>query len=150
MKAKSFCLLLIMTILLVSLPTKTMAATKGRFGNTGYCTVRINNSLLNKRGRQYAYVTLKTQDQIGWGTSAKVNVTLRDESGRYIWSGVQKTSTKLKLGDDHRYYRIYVTCYQESERGNWFLLSLIRARNFENLGKCVYWTISNAKNCVAY
>ena len=134
------------TIIFSAIPVQ--AATSARFSSGGsYCEVRINQSLINKKGRQYATVKLKTYDQIGWSSGAKVVVTLKDTRGNTIWSGVKKASCTLQLGDDQSIYRIYVKPYQEAVTGNAFKRSIIAANNFENQGKCVTWKISNNKNC---
>ena len=100
--------------------------------SNGYCEVRISDKLLNKKGKQYAKVTLKTCGLFGWSTSGKFIVTMKDEYGNVIWSGQKTCSTTLSLGDDHRVYRIYVTCANNE---------------FINVGKCVTWKIENAKDC---
>ena len=127
---------------------KVQAATSAKFSSSGsYCEVRINQSLINKKGRQYATVKLKTYDLSGWSSGAKVVVTLKDARGNTIWSGVKKATCTLQLGDDHSVYRIYVKPYQEAVTGNIFQQSFIAGNNFTNLGKCVTWKISNNKNC---
>ena len=109
--------------------------------------MEVNQSLINKRGRQYATVKLSTYDLLGWSSGAKVVVTLTDYSGNVIWSGVKKATCTLKLGDDHTIYRIYVQPYQEVSSGNIFKRTIIDGNNFENQGKCVTWKVSNNKNC---
>lgn len=100
-------------------------------------------SLINKKGKQYATVKFKTYDMTGWwNTGAKVRITLRDGNGRYITSWIAKGGDTFKLGDDHRTYRIYVSYYDNP--GNNFIS---QGNNFTNLGSAYKWTISNAKNC---
>lgn len=143
---KIAAMILVFTIIFSSIPVQ--AATSARFSSSGsYCEVRINQSLLNKNGRQYATVKLNTYNQIGWNSSAKVVVTLKDSRGNTIWSGVKTASCTLQLGDDHSVYRIYVKPYQQPVTGNILKRSIIAANNFENQGKCVTWKISNNKNC---
>lgn len=124
------------------------AATTGKTGSSTYCTVRINQSLINKRGKQYAKVTLKTYSMGGWfNTGAKVRFTLKDVNGRYITSWIGKGGDTLKLGDDHRIYRIYVSYYNEPAKGGIFSRSITSGNNFINTGKACTWKASNAKDC---
>lgn len=134
-------LLVISLFSAISLPAS--AATSGETGSSSYCTVRINQSLINKRGRQYATVKIKTCDMLGWyNTGAKVRITLTDGNGNYICSWIGKGGNTLKLGNDHSVYRIYVDCCDNP--GNNFIS---RGNNFTNLGASCKWSISNAKNC---
>lgn len=125
------------------------AATQAKFNSKNYCEVKISQSLINKRGKQYATVKLKTHSQFpsSWNSGGKVVVTMRDQYGRYIWSGQVKGGTTLKLGDDHPIYRLYVSVYNEPVSGSIWKRSIAGANNFDNLGKCVSWSFSNAKNC---
>ncbi len=148
---KTFKRLLSLTLVLImvlSLGVNAFAATTNRFNaSNSYCTVKISQSLLRKPGYQTATVKLKTLDQLGWSSGAKVVVTLKDDRGNTIWSGVKKATCTLKLGDDHSVYRIYVRPYYEPVTGGWIKQSIIRGNNFTNAGKCVKWVISNPKNC---
>lgn len=122
----------------------TSAATSAKTSSySSYCTVNISQSLINKKGKQYATVKFKTYDMAGWwNTGAKVRITLRDGNGRYITSWIAKGGDTFKLGDDHRTYRIYVSYYDNP--GN----SIIsQANNFDNLGGAYKWTITSPKNC---
>lgn len=106
------------------------AATSAKTQSSAYCTVKISQSLLNKKGKQYAKVKIKTYDMTGWyNTGAKVRITLRDGNGRYICSWIGKGGDTLKLGDDHSIYRIYVSYYDNP--GNNFIS---QGNNFTNLG----------------
>lgn len=121
----------------------TYAATSARTSSSSYCTVKISQSLINKRGRQYANVKIKTYDMSGWyNTGAKVRITLRDGNGNYICSWVGKGGDTLKLGDAHHVYRIYVSYYDNP--GNNFIS---QGNSFTNTGASYQWKISNAKNC---
>lgn len=147
MKKKLFSLMLALVMVLSAIPmasVKASAATSGKIGSSTYCTVKINDSLINKRGRQYATVKLSTYDRLGWfNNRATVNVTLRDgRTGRYICSFTAKGGDTIRLGDDHSSYRIYVKVYDNP--GNNFISA---GNNFNNLGKQVSWKISGAKNC---
>ena len=124
------------------------AATESKFSSgSSYCLVKIDQSLLYKKGYQYATVQLKTYDRLGLSSGAKVIVTLTDTQGNIIWSGIKKATCTLRLGDDHKAYCIYVKAYQEPVTGNIFQQTIIGGNNFENLGKCVTWKIGNNKKC---
>lgn len=141
------CILTVMCVLsYFAVPAS--AATSARFGNNSYCQVTISDKLINKRGRQYAKVKLKTYSLTGWWNSGgKVWVTLKDQNNNVIWSGVKRGGDTLKLGDDHKIYKIYISVYNEPVRGGIFRRSIINGNNFSNSGKCNTWTISNAKDC---
>lgn len=138
----AFTLLMVFSMI----PTTSLtahAATSAKTNSSAYCTVRISQTLINKRGKQYATVKIKTYDMTGWyNTGAKVRITLRDGSGKYICSWIGKGGDTLKLGDDHSTYRIYVSYYDNP--GNNFIS---QGNNFTNLGASYKWKISNAKNC---
>ena len=144
------CILAIVMVFstFVSTPVMASARTTGKIGSSDYCTVQINRSLINKRGKQYATVKFKTYDMTGWyNTGAKVQVTLRDGNGNYICSWVAKGGDTFKLGDDHSTYRIYVNKYNEPcGRYDW----VTGANNFSNNGSSVSWNVSGAKNCSIY
>lgn len=126
-----------------------MATVSAQFSSrNSYCEVRISDNLLNKRGKQYATVKLQTYNSPNatWlKTNGKVNVIMRDEYGRHIWSGVKNGGDTLKLGDDHRVYRIYVSVYYEPSGGFWGWIA--DSNNFINSGKCVSWKFLNPKDC---
>ena len=140
---------LMAVMLMMTMITPVSAATRAEFGRNSCCTVRISQSLLNKRGKQYATVKLKTHSgfNTGWNSGGKVMVTMKDEYGRLIWRGVKRGGDTLKLGDDHRIYRIYVSAYDEPVTGWIIRQTIIGGNNFTNRGKCVYWSFSNQKNC---
>lgn len=146
-----FSMILVLALTLSLFGTMSIsasAATRGDTGSSAYCTVRISQSLINKRGTQYATVKLKTYDMLGWyNTGAKVRITLRDGNGRYICSWVGKGGDTLKLGDDHRVYRIYVSYYNTPTSNNFFSRVITGGNNFINTGSSCKWGISNAKNC---
>lgn len=148
-KKRIVTVMMTFAMLLTMVPATTLTAsavTTARVGASSYCTVNISNTLLNKKGTQYATVKLKTYDMTGWfNTGAKVRVTLKDEKGRYICSWTAKGGDTLKLGDDHRTYRIYVD-YYSNPGGNF----ITQGNNFINTGSSYKWKISNAKNCSIY
>lgn len=155
MKKKIFTFILTLAMILSILPASTLdvsAATSAKTSSSSYCTVKISQSLLNKRGKQYAKVKIKTYDMLGWyNTGAKVRITLRDgNTNRYICSYVAKGGNTLKLGDDHRSYRIYVDYYDEPVTGGIFARTFKAGNNFTNTGSCHKWKISNPSNCTIY
>lgn len=125
------------------------ASTQAKFTSGKYCEVRISQSLLNKRGKQYATVKLKTHAAFpsSRNSGGKTIVTMRDQYGRMIWQGQVKGGTTLKLGDDHSVYRIYVNVYNEPVTGSIFRQTIAGGNNFTNLGNCHAWSFSNPKNC---
>ena len=149
MKKKILAVVLTLVMVFSMIPAASLsasAATNAKTGSSAYCTVKISQSLINKRGRQYATVKLKTYDALGWwNTGAKVRITLRDGNGRYITSWIAKGGDTFKLGDDHHTYRIYVSYYDNPGHG-----VISQGNNFTNVGKSYKWTISNAKNCTIY
>lgn len=146
---KTLVLTILVLIISSSFVLPVSAATRAEFDSGKYCEVKISQSLINKKGKQYAKVKLKTHASFpsSWNSGGKVTVTMRDQYGRYIWSGQVKGGTTLKLGDDHSVYRIYVSVYKEPVTGSWWKRSIASANNFDNLGKCVSWSFSNNKNC---
>ena len=146
MKKRLLSAVLVLLMLCSMIPATSLtacAATSAKTDSSAYCTVRINQSLINKRGTQYATVKIKTYDMAGWyNTGAKVRITLTDGNGNYICSWIGKGGNTLKLGDDHSVYRIYVDYYDNP--GNNFIS---QGNNFQNLGASYKWSISNAKNC---
>lgn len=141
-----FALTLVMALSCFVLPAN--AATSAKFGTNSYCTVRISQSLLNKKGKQNATVKLYTYSMGGSVNSGgKVIVTLRDENGKLIWSGQKKGGDTLYLGDDHQVYRIYVSVYNEPVKNNILSKTITGGNNFTNSGKCYKWQICKANNC---
>lgn len=128
--------LFLSAISLFSVPVS--AATSGRRDYDTYCYVKISDSLLRKSGTQYATVKIKTYDGWPslWNTGAYVTVTLKDgNTGAYICSFVTKGGDTIKLGDDHRSYRIYISAYGGGRN------------SFYDLGNSVKWKVTNPKNC---
>lgn len=76
------------------------AATKDYVGSQ-YCTVLLKDSLYKQKGTQYGYVNLKIDK------NQRVKVIMYDLNNRYICTFYTK-SAKLKLGDDHNGYKIYI------------------------------------------
>lgn len=115
------------------------ATTKANFNNTNaFCTVRISDALMNKRGYHYATVKLVTRSFPGVPTNGKVQITMTDENGNHIWSGIKTGGVTLRLGNDHSVYRIYVREYDYGKE---------TAKSLGNGSKCYTWEFTNAKNC---
>ena len=68
--------------LLVCSGISAFAATNGKVADGKYCTVKINQALINKAGKQYATVKLEIRNQLGLTNSGKVHVVLRDGNGK--------------------------------------------------------------------
>lgn len=115
------------------------ATTRAAFSNTNaFCEVRISDALMNKRGYHYATVKLITRGSLNVKTNGKVQITMTDENGNHIWSGVKNGGVTLKLGNDHRVYRIYVRTYSDGSSINGI---------GGNATKCQTWEFTNAKDC---
>lgn len=110
------------------------AATSGKTGTGSYCYVKISSKLLQKPGKQYASVKIKTGTLWNiWNTGRYCKVTLRDGSGRYICTFNAKGGSKLKLGDDHTAYRIYV--------------DYVDNPSWDTAGNTAKWKITSPSNC---
>lgn len=118
------------------------SANKWRTGNfdSGYTAKGYTTVTLNKNAGD-AYIKIYTYDDWGKKTSGQMHITLRDSGGNYVWEGDVASGTKLKLGDDHSGYRVYVAkkSYPNTVIGN--------GDNFINVGKCQSWAIECTKNC---
>ena len=154
MKKRIFTTVLIFMMIFSVIPAASLnvsAATSAKTNSHSYCTVKINQSLINKKGRQYAKVKIKTYDMLGWyNTGSKVRITLRDGNDRYITSWVGKGGDTLKLGDDHSTYRIYVSYYDKPVKGGFFSKVFTSGNNFTNTGGAYKWSFSGAENCRIY
>ena len=145
-------LLLALVLTLSAIPffaTEADAATSGARDSSTYCYVKINNSLITKKGTQYATVKLNTYDGTGWyNTKAYVRVTLRDgRTDAHICTWVARGGDTLKLGDDHSSYKIFVSAYEEPVSGGIISRTIKGGNNFSNLGNSVKWSVQNPKNC---
>lgn len=134
----SFAAMLIIVMTLFASFGITASAASWKTGNfdagytaKGYTTVRLSNMKKN------AYIRIYTYDMMGWKTSGKIHITLRDNRGRWICEFDTTSGTKLKLGNDHSVYRVYVAKQRIKSS----------ARDWDNLGKCRMWAIKAETNC---
>ena len=97
----------------------------------GYTTVKLSNL------KKDAYIKIFTYSNVGWKTSGKIHVTLRDNKGKWICEFNTTSGTKLKLGKDHSSYRVYIA--KQHLKSN--------AQDFLNSGKCQMWAINAVSNC---
>lgn len=138
----------ILLILIMSLASQVFGATSASFNSNSYCAVTISQKLMNSKKYKTATVKITTYGGLGnRKTSGKINVKLTDGKGNYIGTYKKKSGDTIKLGNDHSSYRIYITPYNEPVTGGIFSQSIKSANNFDNLGKCVTWKVSNNKNC---
>ena len=100
-----------------------------------YTTVRLNQNSGN------AYIYINTYDGMGKKSSGQVHVTLRDNAGNWLCEFDAKSGDKLKLGNDHVEYRVYIAKkrYPDTVIGN--------GDDFINRGKCQSWAINCKSNC---
>lgn len=101
----------------------------------GYTTVTLNKNAGNASVKIYSY------DMTGHKTNGKMHVTLRSNTGSWIWEGDITSGDTLKLGNDHSQYRIYIAKkqYPNTVIGN--------GDDFINVGKCQSWAINCTSNC---
>ncbi len=115
---------------------------KWRTGNfdTGYTAKGYTTVTLNKNAGD-GYIYIYTYDAMGKKSSGQMHVTLRDSSGNWVWEGDVASGSKLKLGNDHLQYRVYIAkkSYPNTIIGN--------GDDFINVGKCQSWAINCSKNC---
>lgn len=100
-----------------------------------------------------AYVRIYTYNRKGKKTKGEMHIVLRDEKGNWVWEGDIKSGAKLKLGNDHKAYRIYITKKEyDTTVGNLSISQIKKAGdNFvkigENADNCHYWAINAKTNC---
>ena len=130
--------LIVMTIASTFTATASAASWKtGAFDSgytaRGYTTVRLSDT------RKNGYIKIYTYDMTGRSSGGKMHITLRTTSGKWICEFDASSGAKLKLGNDHSAYRVYIAVksYSNSVKG--------QGDDFTNRGKCVYWAI----NCVS-
>lgn len=107
----------------------------GRFDSgytaKGYTTVRLSNT------KKAGYIKIFTYDVLGKKTSGEMHITLRDDRGRWICEFDTKSGTKLKLGNDHSVYRVYIVKKKISSP----------PKDWIDVGKCQTWAINTVSNC---
>lgn len=124
-----------------SITINVNSANKWKTGNfSGYTAKDYTTVKLNKNAGT-AYIYIYTYDAMGVKSSGQMHVTLRDSSGNWIWEGDVSSGGKLKLGDDHDQYRVYIAkkSYPNTIFGN--------ADDWNNTGKCQSWAINAKTNC---
>ena len=108
----------------------------------GYTTVRLSNT------KKAGYIKVYSYDKTGRKTSGDIHITLRDNRGRWICEFDTTSGTKLKLGNDHSLYRVYVAKKQFFPKKNTLAQrTWADGKNFENDGKCQMWAINTTANC---
>lgn len=128
-------LIIIMSIFVSFAVTASAASWKtGNFDSAytvrGYTTVRLSN--IKKSG----FIKVFTYDVTWRRTNGEIHITLRDNKGRWICEFDTTSGSKLKLGNDHLVYRIYVAKKIKSTAKDWI-----------NVGKCQMWAINTLSNC---
>lgn len=114
-------------------------------GSGNYCIVRIDDSLMYKKGKQKAKIKLSTYSPNGKkSTNGKVVVTLRDMSGKYIWSGVKKGGDTIKLDDGNYIYKVYISNYDSGDN------FIDNGNDFVNVGKTAEFGITAKSGCSLY
>lgn len=73
---------------------------------------------------------------------AKLHVTLRDTNGKWICEFDTTSTSTLKLGNDHKAYKVYVRPVQTNGSG-----IVSTAKDWNNSGACYYWSVDAVKNC---
>ena len=145
---KTLYLILVFILMCSTVSSKNVfAATSAKFTGNSYCAVTISQKLMQSSKYKTATVKITTYDLSGRKSSGKINIKLTDEKGNYIGTYKKKSGDTIKLGNDHKGYRIYISTYNEPEKGGIISRSIIRGNNFTNSGKCVTWQVSNNKNC---
>lgn len=134
----SFVAMLIIVMSVFASFAVTASAASWKTGNfdsgytaRGYTTVRLSNT------KEAGYIKVYTYDVTGRKTNGEIHITLRDNRGRWICEFDTKSGTKLKLGNDHSVYRVYVAKKKINST----------AKDWINVGKCQMWAINTVSNC---
>lgn len=124
----------------ITITVKSKNVWRTGYFDTGYVAKGYTTVTLNKN-RSSARVRIYTYDMLGLKSSGKMHVTLRSNTGAWIWEGDITSGDTLKLGNDHSQYRIYIAKkqYPNTIIGN--------ADNFDNTGKCNTWAIECTSYC---
>lgn len=134
----SFAAMLIIVMSIFASFAVTASAASWKTGNfdsgytaKGYTTVRLSNT------KKAGYIKVFTYDMTGRKTNGEIHITLRDNKGRWICEFDTTSGTKLKLGNDHSVYRVYVAKKKiKSTTKDWI-----------NVGKCQMRAINTVSNC---
>ena len=118
--------------------SKTVSKT-GKFNNG--CIDGVTVKLNKNAGNGYIYINSYNDVLFKYKTTCQIHVLLRDGNGRYITEFDTQTGKKLKLGNDHDSYQIYVSPkkYPNTWIGN--------ADNWNNIGGLVSYEIKCDSNC---
>lgn len=133
---KALALLLIFVLVFSICSTVALAASSGtvyagKYGNS--C-----NITLNSRNKD-AYVTFRYTNYYAgiWGyPKNQAKIHMYDNNGRYITSWTARNGDRLRLGRDHKGYKLYVTAYTGTYAG-------IRFYNNTAVGKFNFVSGSN-------
>ncbi|MBR3835638.1 MAG: RICIN domain-containing protein [Clostridia bacterium] len=128
----------------ISAPQK-VESFRAETGMGDYCIVRIDDSLMNKKGKQTAKIKLSTYKENGKkSTKGEVFVVLRNMHGDFIWSGVKKGGDTIKLDDGNYMYQVYVTKYDKGD--GWFA----NAQDWDNIPITAEFGITTKSGCSLY
>ncbi len=102
-------------------------------------TVYSNNS------RKNASVRICTFDLMGWRSGATVDVAVYNRRGNCVaYYDGYRTSRNFSLPKGSDRYTVKIRCHNYcAKKNNWWN----QATNFDNGGKCVYWSIDAKSNC---
>lgn len=147
-KIKKILAIIMVVACTVTAYSTSASAAKWRTGNipaynrdTGYTTVRLDNTKKNAKIKIHTYTSLFRNGK-GYEGNARLYVTMRDTRGRWIWGGNIDTGSNgktLTLGKDHSAYRIYLREVQ--------MPGIYYYRFFNTYNYPTYWAIECTKNC---
>lgn len=145
-KIKKMLALVLSVVSLFSILTFNASAKDwrtGEFGSGSYRTVYLDNTKKAGYITVYTYNCLKGNNHAGaCGAAAtetygaKLTITLRDKKGNWICDFDTTCRTKLKLGNDHSAYRVYIN----TRKG------LSTSAKWINDGKCTHWSLETTSN----
>jgi len=117
---------MVITIILSLFTVTASAATDWlKVGSENYYTVTLNDSVYSSYKTQYAKVKLESRNSISRHVSkARVHVKVTDKNGRWLSEFDTTSGSYLKLYNDNKTYRVYVSYYKSKggiiESGNAF------------------------------
>lgn len=128
--------LMVMTLAVTTL-VPGFAATKGDIGSSTECYIQIDNKLIQKKGKQYATVKIKTYQGFIIPKKAPVQIELLDgKTRKHIITWRAKGGDKISLGDDHRSYILRVKS-----------IPIQKNTDICDSMKASTWKITSAKDC---